>query len=329
MEACMNPLLSVVIPAYNVEGFIGAAVRSILAQTLPDLEIIVVDDGSDDGTALAAAVVPDPRIRIIQQANAGLSAARNAGILAARGRYVGFLDGDDTWFPTKALEHLRVMEEDATLGLTYSHSAYLDESGQATGQLLVSTIFRPEVGDMIVRNLVGNGSTPIARREALIQAGLFDESLRALEDWEMWVRVLGKTPFKALLIPRVLTGYRLRGTSMSMNIEQWTRDCEKAVEKFAPYLPERWPKFRRAILAEAYRLTARKALSRSRVDLAGPLLTKALCQRFLLFCYNPRAIGTVLLFAFQRILPSRYRLLPYSLALGCLKIFYRAIYTKI
>jgi len=324
----VNPLLSVVIPAFNVEGFVGEAIRSILAQTLSDLEVIVVDDGSVDGTAHAAACVADPRVRIIQQAHSGLSAARNAGILAAQGRYVGFLDGDDTWFPTKAFEHVQVMAADMAGGLTYSHSAYLDESGEATGQLLVSTIHRPDVRDMIVRNLVGNGSTPIARHEALIQAGLFDESLNALEDWEMWVRVLGKTRFKALLIPRVLTGYRVRGASMTMNIEKWTHDCEQAVEKFSIYLPERWPRVRRTILAEMYRLTARKALSRCRVDLAQPLLTKALRQNCFLFFRDPRAIGTLLLFALQRILPSHYRRLPYDLALSCLKIGYRAIYAK-
>ncbi len=325
----MNPTLSVVIPAYNVERFIRAAVNSALAQTMPDLEVIVVDDGSTDTTASAAATVSDPRVRIIRQKHAGLSSARNAGILAARGTYVGFLDGDDIWFPPKAEEHLQVLAADAKLGLTYSHSAYLDETGKATGQLLVSTIQRPAVSDMIVRNLVGNGSTPIARREALVQAGLFDESLDALEDWEMWVRVLGKTHFQALLIPRVLTGYRVRNTSMSMNIDKWARDCEQAVERFASYLPQDWPKVRGVILAECYRLTARKALSIGQVELAGPLLAKAWRQSPRLFFTDLRAIGTVFLLSLQSLLPSSYRQLPYDLAVGCLKIIYRAIYGQI
>jgi hypothetical protein len=319
--------LSIVIPAYNVERFILSAVRSALSQTHQDLEVIVVDDGSTDATGSVAETIADRRVRIIRQENEGLSAARNAGILAAHGKYIGFLDGDDVWFRAKAEEHLRVMESDPGLGLTFSHSAYLDESGHLTGQLLISTIRRPGLKDMVVRNLVGNGSTPIVRRDCLNLAGPFDESLHALEDWEMWVRILGKTPFAVALIPQVLTGYRVRSTSMTMHVEKWVRDCEQAVAKFAPYLPENCEAHQAIILAENYRITARKALSAGQHELAKRLLARALHRYPLLFCRDLRAIGTLLLVFAQSMVPARYRGLPYDLAIRFLKTFYRAAYS--
>lgn len=320
--------LSIVIPAYNVEKYIISAVRSALSQTISDLEVIVIDDGSTDETGSSAGCIKDERLRIIRQQNAGLSAARNAGVQASKGKYVGFLDGDDIWFATKAEEHLKVMDSDPGLGITFSHSAYLDETGQSTGQLLVSTIRHPRLKDMIVRNLVGNGSTPIIRRECLELAGPFDESLHALEDWEMWVRILGKTTFRAALIPLVLTGYRIRTSSMTMDIEKWTRDCEQAVGRFAPHLPEKEETIRASILAENYRITCRKALSAGHYDLAKRLMANALSQYPLLFIRDLRAIGTLALFLAQTMLPPRYRGLPYDLALHFLKKFYRAAYLQ-
>lgn len=324
----MAVALSIVIPAYNVEKYIVPAVRSALAQTIQNLEVIVVEDGSTDATGAAVGAIKDGRLTIIRQENAGLSAARNTGILASRGKYVGFLDGDDIWFPEKAEKHLRVMDSDPGVGITFSHSAYLDEAGQPTGQLLVSTIRHPSLKDMIIRNLVGNGSTPVIRRECLDLAGPFDESLHALEDWEMWVRILGRTPFRAALIPLVLTGYRIRTASMTMDMEKWTRACEQAVDRFTPYFPENGGNIRAAILAENYRITSRKALSAGHYDLAKRLMVNALDQYPLLFCRDLRAIVTLGLVVAQAMLPPRYRGLPYNLALHFLKKFYRAAYSE-
>jgi len=327
-EALMTLPLSIVIPAYNVEKYIVSAISSALNQTYRDLEVIVVDDGSTDATGANAGTIKDGRLRIIRQENAGLSAARNTGVLATSGKYVGFLDGDDIWFPAKAEEHLKVMDSDPGFAITFSHSAYLDEMGQPTGQLLVSTIRHPRLKDMIVRNLVGNGSTPIVRRECLDLAGGFDESLHALEDWEMWVRILGRTPFRAALIPMVLTGYRIRATSMTMDMEKWARDCEQAVDRFTSYFPEKAGSIRAAILAENYRITSRKALSAGHYDLAKRLMVNALGQYPLLFCRDLRAIITLGLVLAQTMLPRRYQGLPYNLALRLLKKFYHAAYLE-
>src|SRR5689334_849057 len=109
-ESVRAPTLSVIIPAYNVESYIETAVVSALDQTFTDLEVIVVDDGSTDGTAKVLQAIAnrrdDPRLLILTQQNRGLSSARNAGIGHARGEFIGLLDGDDAWRPEKADKHV-------------------------------------------------------------------------------------------------------------------------------------------------------------------------------------------------------------------------------
>src|SRR3954466_14096555 len=107
----MTPDISIVVPAYNVAGYLAEALRSALAQKGVTLEVIVVDDGSTDGTSKVIALFAgDPRLRVIRQANAGLPAARNTGVAAATGRYVGFLDGDDVWLDGKAARHVELLD---------------------------------------------------------------------------------------------------------------------------------------------------------------------------------------------------------------------------
>jgi glycosyltransferase involved in cell wall biosynthesis len=324
----MSPLLSIIIPAYNVEKFIIPAIHSALNQTFEDIEVIVVDDGSTDSTAQQIQSIQDDRLKCIRQANGGLSAARNSGIRAARGNYIGLLDGDDIWFPEKAKIHLNVMEADASIGLTYSHSAYMNEAGEFTGQLLVSTIDEPTIVNMITRNLVGNGSSLILRKECVHQAGLFDESLRSVEDIEMWVRILGKTNFKFRLIPEVLTGYRVRTQSLTSNFDKFMIECHKYVQKIKIYFPENWDVIKAKILAENYRIVARKALSAGEYDIAKHFLIMACREYPLLFFKDLRAVGTLVIILLQSIMPNRFRDIPYKLIRLGMEKYYNLIYSK-
>ena len=114
------PAVSIVMPVYNQERFVEATARSVLGQTFTDLELIAVDDGSRDGSYARLAAIDDPRLTAITQRNGGVSAARNAGIARARGRYVGFIDGDDLWLPEKVERHVRLLDAGPEIDLTFS-----------------------------------------------------------------------------------------------------------------------------------------------------------------------------------------------------------------
>ena len=292
----MRPLLSVVIPAFNVAPYIAAAVRSALNQTLAELEVIVVDDGSTDDTPKILAGMASPRLRVIRRDNGGLSAARNAGILAASAPYVGLLDGDDVWMPDKATKQLAVLERCADVTMTYSHSAYLDAGGRPTGDLLLSRPRRPDLRRLVRRNLVGNGSTAIGRTADFIAAGLFDTRLRnSHEDYEMWPRLMARTGRALELVPEPLTGYRVRGDSSSMCFANFLATAECACHILAASVPGLPAWVRREGLAQNYRIAARKAASLGRRGEALSYLGRALAIAPWLPAADPRFLPTLAL----------------------------------
>jgi len=169
------------------------------------LEVIVVDDASTDGTwellRQFAASLDDKRLKIVNRAPGGVSAARNSALALAKGRYIGFLDGDDVWRSDKASRQLEIMEADPSIAFTFTDSQYITENGELTGRYIKSGKSEIHLHDIIRRNYVGNGSTPIVRRECIDLAGPFGEELESCEDYEMWCRILYVTGSRAVLIP--------------------------------------------------------------------------------------------------------------------------------
>ena len=306
--------VSVVIPNFNTSRFIAAAIRSVLGQTYRSLEIIVVDDGSTDDSLEQVARFDDPRLTCLTQPNRGLAAARNAGIAVARGRYVAFLDSDDVWFSEKLARHVAVMDADPTIGLTFSHSAYLDEDGRLTGDYLVSGIARPDALAMVSRNHVGNGSTPVLRRECFERAGTFDEALSGCADWEFWVRVAARSGLSLRLIPDVLTGYRVRPDSMTVSrtgYEAFLEDGLRAIARFPRSLPD-LPRPRQAgARAQLYRIASRKALSNGDLPVSRRLLWRAFRHSPSAVLRDLRALAMIGFHAVSLPMPQRMRLRLY------------------
>jgi glycosyltransferase involved in cell wall biosynthesis len=209
----MIPRVSVVIPTYNHARWVGAAVRSVAAQRFRDLEIIVVDDGSTDDTARVVHDTGVP-LRYIRQSNRGLSGARNTGVDAAHGRLVGFLDADDLWLPDKLSLQVPVLDARAEAAIVYADAIFWDEpAGRARGTHAAR--HRHPSGRILAAVLHDNpisSPTPLVRRAALVQAGGFDESLRACEDWDMWIRIARRAEIHC--IERPLAVYRLHGDNM-------------------------------------------------------------------------------------------------------------------
>ena len=236
------PNASIIIPVYNGAAYVGRAIDSVLRQTEQDLELIVVDDGSTDGTRDVVAAVSDPRLTFISQANAGPSAARNAGIAASTGPWVGFLDADDWWLPEKLATHLRVGRERPGLGLIHSSVVVFDESEKFL-EVLVAWADGPTLEPLLFGNIVvGGGSSVTIRREVLDEVGWFDANVKYGEDWEMWLRVAARYPFAA--IREALTCRMQRragyGTDPVAMRDECIRFLNRAFDTFAaPYRSRR------------------------------------------------------------------------------------------
>jgi cellulose synthase/poly-beta-1,6-N-acetylglucosamine synthase-like glycosyltransferase len=186
-----TPHVTVVIPAYNAARYIAATLNSVLNQTFRDFEVIVVNDGSPDTADLERALDPYiARIRYIKQNNGGPSSARNTGIRQASGKYIAFLDSDDLWRP-EHLENLTgALGRDPSLGLIYSNGVHI-VNDRAFGIAFDRTPQKePVTFESLVREecTVGTSST-VADRSEMMAAGLFDESLRRCEDYDLWLRM--------------------------------------------------------------------------------------------------------------------------------------------
>jgi glycosyltransferase involved in cell wall biosynthesis len=214
--AATAPSISVVIPAYNVAPYIAETLDSVFAQTLSGFEVIVVNDGSPDTDELDRAVAPYlERVRYFWQENRGAGAARNRGLQEANGEFVAFLDGDDLWLPDyleKQLEFVRAGGYD----LAYADARLFGDSPLAGKTYMESA---PSHGPVTFLSLVRCEcnvltSGVIARRLALVEAGLFEESLRRGQDFELWTR-LARRGARLGYQRKVLLRYRYRENSLS------------------------------------------------------------------------------------------------------------------
>lgn len=319
--------LSVVVPSYNTAPFIAQTIRSILDQTVGDLEVIVVDDGSNDESLAVIDAIRDPRITCVQQENRGLAGARNTGILLARAETIGFCDADDVWYPRKAERHLSLMDADHHLGLTFSFSEYLSENGTPTGQLLITRCRKPTVRDLIRRNHIGNGSTPLVRKDVFRLAGLFDETLGSCEDFEMWVRSAACTPLVLGLLPEVLTGYRIRPGSMTTSYDSFLEGHRLALERFRTYVPGFSERDAARSYGECLRIASRKAFSNGQVAMSRTLFLRALRRAPLLPLRDGRAFALLMLHLLALPLPSSAQPGVYQLAQRLMRHVFAAVFS--
>jgi glycosyltransferase involved in cell wall biosynthesis len=232
----MEPRVSAILPVFNGRSFLLGAVRSVLAQTLPPRELIVVDDGSTDGSLeeLEGLAAPFP-VRVLRQANAGQSAARNAAARIAQGELLAFLDQDDQWLPNH-LEELVVPFADPAVGWVYSDFDEIDLHGHLVTRAFIrvqgirhpkSTIYECVVGDLMVLP-----SASVVRRTAFEQAGGFDEALSGYEDDDLFVRFF-RLGWEHVFLDRPLVRFRVHAAGSSASsrfLDSRVRYAAKLVE---------------------------------------------------------------------------------------------------
>ncbi len=307
------PFFSVVVPAYNAADYIAECIESVLAQTDPDLELIVVDDGSTDDTAARVLhYQSDQRLRLVQRANGGLAAARNTGIRVAGGQWVAFLDADDRWCPEKLAAHRRIIEHygqeqsidvDRSLSVTYDCAVFIDAMGQRTGLHMAWTDKPLTPERLLLKNYLGNGSTSVVKRSVLETYGGFDENLKRMVDHELWVR-LSHAGHQFQYVPDILTEYRMHSNSLTADTERMLQGVEVFLQQIALYAPASVARLRPLVLACTHRWMARAAFMASHYAKAWYHARLALQHSPAVLWRDQRALITFAAIGFQAITPA-------------------------
>ena len=254
-----RPAVSVIVPAYNAEATLAEAVGTALRGTHSDFEVIVVDDGSSDGTLAVADTLAraDPRIRLHRQSNRGVSAAFNAGLGRARGEYVARLDSDDLWHPAKLVRQVAAARRDPQAAFIYTFVRYVDAQGRVTHDGPDQRFPRHALCRGIYESLVGANSSALMRRSAVAEIGGYDEALRSWEDLLLQLKISARADIAC--VPEYLVGYRVRCDSLSADpanmLRSWRQVRRQILGEFrdVPSFVHRWAHGRRcAGFAESF-----------------------------------------------------------------------------
>ncbi|MEM9217430.1 MAG: glycosyltransferase family 2 protein [Cyanobacteria bacterium P01_F01_bin.150] len=239
--------VSVIIPIYNVEPYIQATVKSVLDQTYPIHEIILVDDASPDKSVALCQQIQHQRqdapITIVRQENRGPSGALNSGIRKATGDYIAFLDGDDLWSPEKIAAHIQHLETSEMVGVSFSCSSFIDMDGHPLGGIQSPQLTDIDIFYLMRYNPLGNGSAAVYRRQVLEQIKFqqnlrgayedvyFDEQFRMSQDIELLRRIVLQTDWQVEGLPGLFTQYRINSKSVSSNFDKKIKVWEQLFEK--------------------------------------------------------------------------------------------------
>lgn len=250
MTPAASPLVSVVVPTWNGQRFIAETLTSILGQTHPTLEVIVVDDGSSDDTVAVVKAVRDPRIRLVQRRNGGVASARNAGVAQARGGFFAFSDQDDVWHPRKLEWQLRSLLERpagwmSCTGYRFwhvdAHGHYPDPAGLLSdrdGLALTEHLSGWVYHQMLLESHVLT-STALLRRDDAIAIGDWDVSLEYGEDWDYWLRASRITQFAMLKAPLVAYRQSPNQGSKRPRAENWSEKVlQRAIARWGMQGPD-------------------------------------------------------------------------------------------
>ena len=256
------PRVSVIIPVYNHARYLGNAIQSVISQSYDEYEIIVVDDGSQDGSREVAGRFGN-RIRYVWQKNQGLSAARNTGVQKARAEAIALLDADDQWEPAFLERMMNQLSRNPIAAGVYCGFQYMDDEGHPVGSRNVRVVPPEQFHETLLRE--GNWLVPCAvvfRKQLASEVGLFDEALEAVEDADLWTRLSVIQPFVG--VPEALVRYRRHDGNMSSDAERMIRASYKHTQSmFGP--PEgnvsSWSEHKRWAYAKLYRSGARRFLA--------------------------------------------------------------------
>jgi glycosyltransferase involved in cell wall biosynthesis len=317
MKTNSIPVVSVIIPMFNVEKYIEQSINSVLEQSYHHFELILVDDGCSDKTIDIINRFSDPRIRIIRQANRGLAGARNTGIDVARGIYIALLDADDYWAKDKLTKHIRHLNANPQVGVSYCPSLFIDEEGVLLGIGQFPKLNNITKQHIFCRNPVGNGSSPVIRRSLLSEISYFgvkrdkyrkmyfNETLRQSEDIELWTRIALNTKWQFEGVDTPLTYYRVNDSGLSADVDKQFASWQHAVMLNRASDPKFFKQF--YSLAKAYQLRylARRAVQSKNKVTAFKLIHQAIYCDYRIIFHEPSRTLMTLCCAWLKLLPSK------------------------
>jgi glycosyltransferase involved in cell wall biosynthesis len=243
-EGAPQPRVSGIITAYNGEAYVAEAIDSVLSQTRPVDELLVIDDGSTDRTAEIVEGYRSRGVRLVKQENRGLARARNRGIAETTGDLIAFLDCDDLWLPEKNGLQVQHLVENPSVGLVTCDVLWWEGGKRWIRPQRIGRTPAATRRELALRNCVGNASGVMLRRSVLSEVGVFDPEQIWAEDWELWMRIVAQ--FRISIVHRPLMVYRAVSTSLTQQ-NRWQR-------------------------AEGYYQLSRAAIRRSRPSFWRPLL---------------------------------------------------------
>ena len=331
--------ISVIIPTYNNEKTIQETINSVLVQTFTDLEIIVINDGSNDRTVEIVQQISDPRVSIYSYSNSGPATSRNRGIRKSQGEYLSFIDGDDLWTKDKLEIQYQALQNNPQAAVVYSGTDWIDEQGNFLRH--ASAPAGPS-GNIyayaLLYNLLGSGSNFLVRREALFAVqesdqdahSFFDEFTKPSEDWDLCMRLAKKYEFIA--VPQVQILYRRSPNSLSSQLIQQEQGTTRALKKAFSQAPSSLQYLKKSSFTNIYRYLTYKSLEGIPTHQRGWQGLKVFIK-LLIYDITPlrqkvtwKVLARILILLF---LPNSWRLIILSKFKQLSKIEHFLSYTKI
>jgi glycosyltransferase involved in cell wall biosynthesis len=287
----MITTVTVVMPAYNASQYLNETIESVLAQTFNDFELIIIDDGSTDNTAEVAAQYcqQDRRVKLFSQANQGVSVARNTGIKMAQGEFVAFIDADDQWLIDKLASHIKHLNLNDNLGISFGRVEFLSFDSKPTGKLSNAILSNLKPQHFLYENPTITVSNLVVRQEVFQQVGVFDESMKYNEDLDWCLRVMCSGNWNIEGINKVLMRYRTTEGGLSSHLYCMEKGWDLLIAKATQYAPELVARHYSKARAVHLRYLARRALRCSLPSQVGvDFMTRALRSDWELMLREPR-----------------------------------------
>lgn len=298
------PIISVIIPAYNAQRTILETIQSLQQQTFSDFEIVVINDGSTDGTVELLKQIAEPRLKVFSYENGGLPVARNRGIDRATGDYITFIDADDLWTPDKLESQLTALQQNPQAGVAYSWTAFINEKSEvlyAWEPIYYQGNVYPQ---LLVKNFISSGSNILVRREFIEAAGRFDPTLKSAEDWDYYIRLAAACQF--VLVPQYQILYRRSSQSMTSKVDVMEKYILTVIETAYQQAPSELQYLKKQSLANTYQFLAQLCIAHVQSNQGAILASKKLYKAIQLYpksLLDRRTLRLLLKIGLMRLLP--------------------------